>query len=264
MDQKLKETYEKYAKLGKTNKVAQFLAGNLIRAVRASFIDLHVVGNIPKETSIFVHYHISSIDAPLIAQFLAYKENYIHGLMNNRAFERNPILNSLFGEIPFDSSIKSKEDFRWSLEEVKFWLGKNSSILMSNDGATERHRGRSLEEKIVSDLHARIAKKEGVQIVPVSPYVFKPEDIYIWQGKTTWKELARRWRLDYFLGFGEPVKPSDYANHRELAEEVKKRQILMYEKLSEMEKEHREGTYSLVKHLGASLKKGFKIDSPKI
>lgn len=264
MDPKLRETYERYAKLREVNIFTGFVASSLVRAVRASFVDLHVVGDVPKETSIFVPYHVTSIDSPLIGQYLENQRNYAHGLMDIRAFRRHPLLNSLLGEVPFDPSIKSKSSFKWSIKEIKYWLNEGKSVIIFDDGPSVKNNKKILEEKIISDLHARIAKKTEIQIVPVAPHVFRPEEIYIWQGKTTWKELARRWRLDYFLGFGEPVNPSDYETPRELAEEVKRRQISMHEDLIEMEKEHREGTYSWVKHIGASLKKRFRIGSPKI
>lgn len=247
MDTNLIKTYNQYAKLGNVNKLSLLIGNQVVRAIRSAIIDLHIVGNIPREPSIFVHYHTTSIDAPLMSQYLDSQNHRVHGLMSSRSFERMPVFNSLFGEIPFDASITKKSQFKWSMDEVDYWLGRGHSILLSNDGQTDRHDGKKLEEKIVSDLHARIAKRTGKQVIPISPYVYLPEKIYLWQGKTTWKELARRWRMDYFLGFSEPINPLDYETSRELAEETKRRQISMQDILKEKENKHREGTYSWLK-----------------
>ena len=209
----------------------------------------------PKESVIFVQYHSTSIDAPLITQYLASQGNYSHGLMHSGAFSRLPIFNSLVGEIPFDHAIRKKSSFKWSMDEVEYWLDQGHSILTSNDGSTDRHKGKKLEEKLVSTLPERISKKTGKKIVPVSPYVYNAENLYLWQGKTSWKELTKRWRLDYFLGFSEPMNPEDYENPREMHKETKRRQILMYSELEEKERIHREGTSSWLKQAISFIKK---------
>ncbi|MDD5455080.1 MAG: 1-acyl-sn-glycerol-3-phosphate acyltransferase, partial [Candidatus Ratteibacteria bacterium] len=206
------------------------------------FLDIQAVGleNIPKESCIIVTHHCLYFDSSVLGVTIKRK---IHGWIDEDAFSKPGLkqLCYMLEQIPVKTGGQSsREDYRKTKETSIMWL-KNSLdlVAMTNDGASrylldEKGNILKLFSRINHSGAANLAMETNVPIIPTASWI--PEkhqkELFISKGLDSIKYMERNKKIPYIFYFCKPLIPSEYANKQDLKENIRKKQIEAYEKIS--------------------------------
>ena len=206
--------------------------------------------NLPDRSCMLANHHCFSFDWMALCYLFDKK---VHGWFDTRVFNPHKRFCELGELIPVRTQFAdARRELRGAYELVKkiskVWFDNTNEIVMANiDGPSELsiENGKvvELEERkmtpwpsnVVMDIYQDSVKRGGIrEDIPILTYsAWVPEQhrdsLFVSHGlKQAMKYLFRNRKIPYFFQVSEPIYPSDFKNKRELAEEVKNRQIEGY------------------------------------
>lgn len=237
--------YEKNLERKSARRAIEFVSNIFVSLVEKTLLNVSIIGleNIfTDRPTIYDSYHNTAIDPPLLVKKIYDLTEFVpHALMDSRSFSRTkigPAWYGIMGLVPFgvNHSCKSTiEDYRWSMQKMKKFLGDNESVLIYSDGPTKKNKNTRLEERPNSSIPTKLSFETGIPIQPVALWAPKKavEVIHVWPGKRGWKFLIDNRKLKYVFSFLPQILPENYSDPKEMKEAVRSAQIEEHYKLTE-------------------------------
>ncbi len=207
------------------------------------YLDIRAEGlnNIPDGPCIIVTHHCLYFDSSVIGVTL---ERKTHGWIDEDAFSKPGLrtLCNLLEQIPVKTGGQaSREDYRRTKEMSLMWLRNTDGFVgLTNDGASrylfdENGNIKDLFSRMNHSGAASLGIEANVPIVPTASWV--PEEhqkeLFVSKGLKSIRYMERNKRIPYLFFFSEPINPSEYRNKKDLKEDIRKRQLESYQKLSD-------------------------------
>jgi len=206
------------------------------------FLDIKAIGleNIPKASCIIVTHHSLYFDSSVLGVAIKRK---IHGWIDEDAFSKPGLgkLCNLLEQIPVKTGGQaSRDDYRKTKETSVMWLKNTCDLVaLTNDGASKYlfdENGNILELclRMNHSGAASLAMDADVPVVPAASWI--PEkhrkELFVSKGLASLRYMERNKKIPYIFSFCKPLKPLEYQNKKELKEDIRKKQLEAYERIS--------------------------------
>ena len=235
-----------YQYLSKNRKIKTAFYHWFRRTVVATLIKRYLniqaegLNNIPEGSCIIVTHHCLYFDSSVIGVTLRRK---IHGWIDEDAFSKIGLgfLCNLLEQIPVKTGgHASREDYMKTKEISLFWLKNTSDIVgLTNDGASkylfdENGNIQALPSRMNHSGAATLAIEASIPIVPTASWIpgKHQKELFVSKGLKSIMYMERNKKIPYFFHFSHPLNPSLYQNKKDLKEDIRKKQIEAYEKIS--------------------------------
>ncbi len=215
---------------------------NIIGTLVNRYIDVQSEGldNIPEGPCILVTHHCLYFDSSVIASTIKRK---IHGWIDEDSFSKPGLgrLCDFLEQVPVKTGGQaSREDYKKTKEMSIMWLKNTKDIIgLTNDGASrylfdETGNILDLPSRMNHSGAASLAMEANVPVIPTASWISQKhqKELFVSKGLNSIKYMEKNKKIPYVFFFCKPLNPCEYTNKKDLKEDIRKRQLEAYQKLS--------------------------------
>lgn len=219
-----------------------WLKNTILSPLINRLLDIQAIGleNVPKQPCIIVTHHCLYFDSSVIGVSLDRK---IHGWIDEDAFSKPGlrILSTMLEQVPVKTGGQAtRKDYKRTKEMSIVWLKNTKDLVaLTNDGASRylfdgNGNIKDLSSRMNYSGAANLGMETNVPIIPTALWIppKHQKELFVSKGLRSINYMERNKKIPYLIYFSKPLYPSQYKSRKDLQEDIRKKQLESYEKIS--------------------------------